>query len=175
MRRDTRSILDTVLRVLGVTGLMALAALPAGATNPGPPNVSSLFVPLEGQVTLSNGDVVSFAGEVHVLTRARVDDQGVGSMSLYVNLARVQEIGTSGMAYVLGGAASLDGVEVNPGPPNTPEQTFEFTLVSLATPPNPILPPSPIVPVLLRNFSFCVESNCAPGSLQSVEASFVSD
>ena len=63
----------------------------------------------------------------------------------------------------------------SPGPPGIPELTFDFSLVSLAVPPSLIVPPSPVLPVFLRNFSFCQESNWAPGSLQSVEASFVSD
>jgi hypothetical protein len=66
-------------------------------------------------------------------------------------------------------------VGTSPGPPNIPEQTFNFSLVALGVPPSPILPPSPVLPVFLRNFSFCQEINCAPGALQFVEASFVSD
>ena len=84
--------------------------MPAWAINPGPPNVTSLFVPLAGDVTLSNGDVVSFSGEVHVLTQARFSDTGVPSVSIYVNLTRVQGTGTSGSDYLVVGAASMPWV-----------------------------------------------------------------
>ena len=161
--------------IIGAAVVLNLWIVPAWATNPGPLEVTSLFVPLAGDVTLSNGDVVSFSGEVHVLTQARFSDTGVPSVSIYVNLTRVQGTGASGADYLLVGAATLQWVGVNPGPPGIPEQTVDFSLVSLAVPPSPVLPPSPIVPVFLRNFSFCQESNCAPGALQSVEASFVSD
>jgi hypothetical protein len=161
--------------ILGATSLLSLWSIPAWAVNPGPPTVTSLFVPLLGDVALTNGDVVSFSGEVHVLAQARFSDTGVLSVSIYVNLTRVQGMGASGTDYVLVGATSTQWVGVSPGPPGIPEQTFNFSLVSLAVPPSPVLPPSPILPVFLRNFSFCQESNCAPGALQSVQASFVSD
>lgn len=131
--------------------------------------MSSLFVPLAGDATLSNGDVVTFAGEVHVLAQVVFSDTGVPSVSLYVNLARVQGMGTSGMDYLLVGAASTDWVGGNPGPPDIPGLSFDFTLVSLATPPSRIHPPNPNVPVFLRNFTFCQESVCL-GTLLSVDA-----
>ena len=96
--------------ILGAVVLTSLCTAPAWAASPGPPEVTSLFVPLTGDVTLSNGDVVSFSGEVHVLTQARLSDTGVPSVSIYVNLTRVQGTGTSGSDYLVVGAASMPWV-----------------------------------------------------------------
>jgi hypothetical protein len=58
-----------------------------------PSQVTSLFVPLAGDVTLSNGDVVAFSGEVHVLTQVVFSDDGTSIVGLFVHLVRVE--GTS--------------------------------------------------------------------------------
>ena len=157
---------------LGAAILVSLASPPAWAASPGPPEVSSLFVPLEGEVMLSNGDLVSFAGEVHVLTQVVFSGTGVPSTSIYVNLARVQGTGTSGAHYVVVGAVSTTEVGANPGPPEIPGQEFNFALVTLGVPPSPAVPPSPILSVVLEQFTFCQESDCAPGALFHVEAHF---
>jgi hypothetical protein len=114
-------------------------------------------VQLEGDVTLSNGDVVTFSGEIHVLTQVLFSDTEVPTVSIYANLTHVE--GTSldtGITYLLIGATNLQVVGVQPGPPDIPEQTFNFSLVSLGPPVE--TPPNPIVPVFLRNFVFAQEA-----------------
>lgn len=145
----------------------------ASAVQPGPPTVTSLFVPLEGDVTLSNGDLVHFAGEIHVLTRVRFSDSGVPTVNIFTNLNRVEGTSaTSGITYVVVGATNIEVAGTNPGPPNIPEQTLSFTLISVGGNPGPPdTPPNPILPVFLRNFVFAQEAGFE-GNLDSVEASF---
>jgi hypothetical protein len=127
-------------------------------------------------VTLSNDDVVTFSGEIHVLTQVVFSDTGVPTVGLFVNLVRVEGTSLSTeMTYLLVGATNREVVGVNPGPPQIPEQTFTFNLISLEQNPGPpTVPPNPVIPIFLRNFVFAQEGGFE-GNLQSVDASFVSD
>jgi hypothetical protein len=167
MRRHVRCILAVVL--------VSLLGVPVHATPPSP-IVSSLFAPIEGDVTLSNGDVVNFTGEVHIVTHVVFSDTGVPSVGIWANLVHVRGTSaTTGTTYLVVGAGNVGWVGANPGPPDIPEQTFTFALVSLQINPGPPeVPPSPILPVFLRDFHFGVEAENY-GVLQTVEASFVSD
>jgi hypothetical protein len=118
--------------------------------------------------------VVTFSGQVHVLTRVTFSDAFVPAVQMYVNLIGVEGTSaTSGRTYVLVGASNVEWVGINPGPPDIPEQTFNFSLVQISPGP-PELPPSPVLPVFLRDFVFAQEAG-SEGSLHNVVASFLSD
>jgi hypothetical protein len=165
----------TVLPILVGFALITFLGMPARAVNPGPPTiVSSLFVPIEGDITEpGTTNTVHLTGEVHVLTQVMFSDTGVPSVGIWANLVRVR--GTSSVTsitYLGVGAQNASWVGVNPGPPTIPEQQFSFTLVSLDVNPGPPnVPQSPILPVFLGNFVFGVEETNF-GDLQSVDASF---
>jgi hypothetical protein len=160
-----------ILIVVLVPGLYFFSA---SASNAAAPTVSNLYVPLQGDVTLSNGDVVTFSGQVHVLTRVTFSDAFVPAVQMYVNLIGVEGTSaTSGRTYLLVGASNVEWVGTSPGPPEIPEQTFNFSPVQV-NPGPPDLPPSPILPVFLRDFVFAQEAG-SEGSLQNVVASFLSD
>jgi hypothetical protein len=153
------------------------SASAAGATSP---TVSNLYIPLEGDVTLSNGDVVTFTGQPRSDT-GHVSDAFVPTVQMYVNLIEVEGTSaTTGRTYLLVGAANVEWVGISPGPPIIPEQMFNFELVeSTPGPPTvspgpPDLPPNPILPLYLRDFVFAQEAGFE-GSLQNAVASFVSD
>lgn len=168
-------IVATVI-LLGLYGVVVTAST---AT------VSNVYVPLEGEVTLSNGDVVSFSGQVHVLTRVTFSDAFVPTVTMYVNLIGVEGTSVrSGRTYLLVGASDVEWVGSNPGPPVVPDQTFNFNLVEgnpgppqgQPGPPDeppgpPNLPPNPVLPIFLRDFVFAQEAG-SEGSLQHVVASF---
>ena len=146
-----------------------------------PAKVTSVHIPLQGELDLSNGDVVSFTGQVHVLTRVTFSDTFVPAVQMYFNLQGVQGTSAiSGRSYVLVGAANANWVGINPGPPDIPEQTFGVALVEVnpgppgTSPGPPNVPPSPIVPIYLREFTFAQEAGFE-GSLQHVVASFVAE
>jgi len=161
-----------ILIVVIVPGLYFFSA---SASNAAAPTVSNLYVPLEGDVTLANGDVVTFSGQVHVLTRVTFSDAFVPAVQMYVNLIGVEGTSdTTGNRYLLVGASNVQWAGVNPGPPNIPEQTFNFSLVQIQPPGPPDVPPSPILPIFLRDFVFAQEAG-SEGSLQGVVASFLSD
>ena len=155
--------------------LVILVALvvPIGATPPSP-IVSSIFVPIEGDIIEPGAsNVLHLTGEVHVLTQFTVSDQGVPSVAVWANLVRVR--GTSqvtGTTYLAVGAANVGWSGTSPGPPDIPEQRLEFALVSIGTSPGPPeVPPSPVVPVFFRGFVFGAEDTNF-GKLQTVDASF---
>ena len=159
-----------------ILSILIGVALVAQAVSPGPPTVSSLFVPIEGNaIEPGTNNVVHLTGEVHVITQVRFSDTGVPSVGIWVNLVRVR--GTSdvtGITYLGVGASNTSWVGIQPGPPTIPEQRLTFTLVSLEIQPGPpTLPPNPILPVFLGNFVFGVEDTNF-GELQTVEATFVS-
>jgi hypothetical protein len=145
----------------------------ARAIQPGPPTMTSLFVLVEGDVTLSNGDAVHLSGQVHVLTQVRFSDAGLPTTDVFVNLIHVEGTSiTTGITYLVVGATNLEVVGIKPGPPDIPEQTVNFSLISLDIQPGPPnTPPNPILPVILRNFVFAQEAGFE-GQLDSVEASF---
>ena len=142
--------------------------------------LTNRYVPLEGDATLPNGDVVTFSGQVHVLSRVTFSEAFVPAVQIYVNLIGVEgRSDTTGHSYLLVGASNLELAGINPGPPDIPEQKFNFSLVDVSpgppeTPPSPIVPPSPIIPVYLNDFTFAQEAG-SEGLLISVNASFVSD
>jgi hypothetical protein len=155
--------------------LVILVALvvPIGATPPNPV-VSSMFVPIEGDIIEpGTSNVLHLTGEVHVLTQFTVSDQGVPSVAVWANLVRVR--GTSqvtGNTYLAVGAGNVSWSGTDPGPPNIPQQKLDFSLVSIGVSPGPPdVPPSPIVPVFFRSFLFGAEDTNF-GKLQTVEASF---
>jgi hypothetical protein len=152
--------------------LVCLFGAPARATPPSPV-VSSLFVPIEGDINEPDTtNIVHLSGEIHVVTHVTFSDTGVPTVGIWANLVRVR--GTSsvtGITYIGVGAANTEWVGLNPGLLDIPEQQFGFTLVSLAVPPSPVLPPNPILPVFLRNFVFGAE-NTNQGELQTVETGF---
>src|SRR5262249_5008618 len=158
--------------VLIAFAFLCLFGVPARATPPSP-IVSSLFVPIEGDINEpGTTNMVHLTGEIHVLTQVVFSDTGVPSVGISANLVRVR--GTSsvtGITYLGLGAENVSWVGTNPGLPDIPEQHFSFTLVSLAVPPSPVLPPNPILPVFLRNFVFGVEDTNY-GELQTVETGF---
>ena len=139
-----------------------------------PAKVTSVHIPLQGELDLSNGDVVSFAGQVHVLTRVTFSETFVPAVQMYFNLQGVHGTSpTSGRTYLLVGAANAGWVGISPGPPDIPEQTFGVALIEV-NPGPPDTPPNPIVPIYLREFTFAQEAGFE-GSLQHVVASFVAD
>jgi hypothetical protein len=155
---------------------VALVSFPGAPAQATPPNlvVSSLFVPIEGNVTEpGTTNVVHLTGEVHLITQVTFSDTGLPAVQIWANLVRVR--GTSeetGITYLGVGASNTSWVGVQPGPPDIPEQQLTFTLVSLETKPGPpTTPPNPVLPVFLGNFVFGVEDTNA-GELQSVDASF---
>jgi hypothetical protein len=150
-----------------------LITTPLGATPPNP-IVSSLFVAIEDDVIEpGTTNVLHLTGEVHVLTQVAFSDTGVPSVGIWANLVRVR--GTSqatGITYLGVGAGNATWLGTDPGPPDIPSQGFELALVSLGAAPGAgETPPSPILPVFLRNFHFGAE-NTNFGKLQSVDASF---
>jgi hypothetical protein len=100
--------------------LVALVA-PIGATPPNP-IVSSLFVPIEGDIVEpGTANVLHLTGEVHVVTHYTVSDQGVASVGIWANLVRVR--GTSqvtGNTYLAVGAGNVGWTGINPGPRTFP-------------------------------------------------------
>jgi hypothetical protein len=157
-----------------VSFLLLFIMVAGGAGAASPPTVSNLYVPIEGTVALSNNEVVNFSGQVHVLTRVTFSHTFVPAVQMYVNLIGVQGTSlTTGSSYLLVGASNAEWVGLNPGPPDIPEQTFNFSLVE-TNPGPPDVPPSPIVPVFLHEFTFAQEAGFE-GTLLRVEASFVSD
>jgi hypothetical protein len=158
-----------------VAALVCLLGVPVKATPPNP-IVSSIFVPIEGDIIEpGTTNTLHLTGEVHVLTQVTFSDAGVPSVGICANLVRVR--GTSsvtGITYLGVGAENVSWVGTNPGPPDIPEQEFDFTVVVETKPGPPDFPPSPVLPVFLRNFVFGVEDTNW-GELQTVEASFISD
>src|SRR5215216_423893 len=83
------------------------------------PKVSNVYVPLQGEVVLSNGDTVVLSGQVHVLSRATFSDAFVPTVNLYINLIGVRGTSaTTGNTYLVVGATSLEWAGTSPGPPN---------------------------------------------------------
>jgi hypothetical protein len=163
----------TIIRPVVIAfAVVSLFGLPARAVPPSP-IVSSLFVPIEGDINEpGTTNLLHLTGEMHVLTHVVFSDTGVPSVGIWANLVRVR--GTSsvtGITYLGVGAQNVSWVGITRGPPQIPEQQFSFTLVSVAVPPSPVFPPSPILPVFLRNFIFGVE-NTNYGELQTVETGF---
>ena len=151
---------------------VSLAALPVEAGNPGPPTVTSLFVPIEGDVVEPDtSNLVHLTGEVHVLTQAVFDAAtGQWDVAFYANLVRVRGTSAaSGITYLGVGAQSTSWVGGQPGPPNN-EVPLTFSLVGTQPGP-PNLPPNPVLPVYFRDFVFAQEAGFE-GNLQSVTASF---
>jgi hypothetical protein len=145
------------------------------------PTVSNIYVPLQGEVTLPNGDTVLLSGRVHILSRVTFSDTFVPTVNLYVNLIGVEGTSdTTGNRYLIVGASNVEWVGISPGPPDIPEQTFNFSLVKVnpgppeTNPGPPNVPPSPILPVYLRDFVYAQEAG-SEGSLQGVVASFLAD
>ena len=153
-------------------GLAALFSVPARATPPNP-IVSSIFVPVEGDI-LEPGttNTLHLTGEIHVLTQVTFSDTGVPSVGIWANLVRVR--GTSaatGVTYLGVGAGNVAWVGTNPGPPDIPERRLDMALVSLSISPGPPeTPPSPVLPVFLRDFHFGAEDRTF-GRLMTVDAS----
>jgi hypothetical protein len=167
LKRTTRYIL-----LLAVV-LVSLLGAPARAVPPNP-IVSSIFVAIEGDITEpGTTNLLHLTGEVHVLTQVTFSETGLPAVQIWANLVRVR--GTSsatGITYLGVGAQNADWVGGNPGPPTIPEQQFSFTLVSLEVSPGPPdVPPNPVLPVFLRNFTFGAEDT-NQGELQTVEAGF---
>ena len=163
----------TILPILIGFALVSFFGASAQATPPNP-IVSSLFVPIEGNITEpGTTNVVHLTGEVHVITQVTFSDTGLPAVQIWANLVRVR--GTSsatGITYLGVGASNTSWVGGNPGPPDIPEQQLTFTLVSLeGNPGPPNLPPNPVLPVFLGNFVFGVEDTNA-GELQTVDATF---
>jgi hypothetical protein len=156
--------------------VVALLGVSAQATPPNPV-VSSVFAPIEGDIVEpGTTNTLHLTGEIHVLTKVAFSETGVPTVGIWANLVRVR--GTSavtGVTYLGVGAGNLTWVGINPGPPDVPEQSLDLALVSLSTSPGPPnTPPSPILPVCLRDFHFGAEDTNF-GKLVSVQASFVSD
>jgi hypothetical protein len=169
------NILKNTIRYIPLLAvvLVCLFAPPTRATPPSPV-VSSLFVPIEGDINEpGTTNIVHLSGEVHVVTQVTFSNTGVPSVGIWANLVHVT--GTSsvtGITYLGVGAQNLSWVGLNPGPPDIPEQDFSFELISVHLNPGPpSTPPSPILPVFLRNFVFGAE-NTNQGQLVSVETGF---
>jgi hypothetical protein len=168
--RKEEPMQERYVRYLLALVVVSLGALPVEATDPGPPTVTSLFVPIEGDVLEpGTSNVVHLTGEIHILTRAVFDPTAnEWEVALYGNLVRVR--GTSaatGITYLGVGAANWVGIK--PGPPNN-EVPLTFELVGIKPGP-PDFPPSPILPVFLRDFVFAQEAG-HEGQLDSVTATF---
>jgi hypothetical protein len=151
-----RSFTVSLLTVLAALGFLALLPPTAQATLPNPV-VSSIFVPIEGDITEpGTTNLLHLTGEIHVLTQVTFSDAGVPSVGIWANLVRVR--GTSsvtGITWLGVGAQNADWVGTNPGPPNIPEQQFSFTPVEVKP-----------GPPLFRRVQFC-QSSCATLSLAS--------
>lgn len=155
-----------------------LLSLQVGTASVGSPTVSNIYVPLQGEVTLPNGDTVLLSGRVHILSRVTFSDAFVPTVNLYVNLIGVEGTSdTTGNRYLVVGASNVEWFGTNPGPPDIPEQTFNFSLVETnpgppeISPGPPNTPPNPILSVFLRDFVYAQEAG-SEGSLQAVVASF---
>jgi hypothetical protein len=164
-----RSVIFTMI----LLGLVSLLGVPARATPPSP-IVSSLFVPIEGDITEpGTTNTLYLTGEIHVLTQVVFSDTGVPAVGIWANLIRVR--GTSsvtGITYLGVGAHNVSWVGTSPGPPTIPQQQFNFELISLDINPGPPdVPPSPVLPVFPRNFVFGAEDT-NQGQLVSVETGF---
>ena len=154
--------------------IAVILSLHVGNARGSSPTVSTIYVPLQGEVTLPNGDTVLLSGRVHILSRVTFSDAFVPTVNLYVNLIGVEGTSdTTGNRYLIVGASNVEWVGVSPGPPNIPEQTFNFSLVEI-NPGPPDVPPSPVLPVYLRDFDYAQEAG-SEGSLQGVVASFLAD
>ena len=168
----SRRWMQFFLAIVGV----ALLGAPARAVPPNP-IVSSLFVPIEGDIIEpGTSNTLHLTGEIHVLTQVVFSETGVPTVGIWANLVRVR--GTSavtGITYLGVGAGNLTWVGISPGPPNISEERLDFALVSSSVSPGPPdVPPSPVLPVFLRDFRFGAEdTNFA--RLLGVEGSFVSD
>ncbi len=73
------------------------------------------------------------------------------------------------VAVVLSSVLAMPVHTISPGPPENLQ--LDFAILSLAHPPNPIVPPSPNLPVYFRDFSFAQELG-QQGTLLAVTASF---
>jgi hypothetical protein len=163
-------------RYFVVTIVVILLGVSAKATPPSP-IVSSVFAPIEGDIIEpGTSNTLHLTGEVHVLTQVAFSETGVPTVSIWANLVRVRGTSTAtGITYLGVGAGNLSWVGTSPGPPDIPEQRFDLALVSLSVNPGPPdFPPSPVLPVYLRDFRFGAEDTNF-GRLLTVEASFVSD
>lgn len=151
-----------------------LVALPVEASNPGPPDVTSLFVPIEGDVAEpGTNNVVHLTGEVHMVTRAVFDaETNQWGFALYADLVRVRGTSAaSGITYLGVGAGNVSWVSSTPGPPDG-EASLTFALLGLGTPGPPDQPPGPPdLPVFFRDFVFAQEGG-HEGHLLSVATSF---
>lgn len=161
------------LRNLLTVAVVGLLTVPAAATPPNP-IVSSLFVPIEGDIIEpGTTSLLHLTGEVHVVTHVSFSDNGVPAVGVWANLVRVR--GTSqatAITYLGVGAGNVSWVGASPGAPAVPELELDFALVRLAQPPGPPnTPPSPVVPVFFRNFVFGAEDTNF-GKLQTVDATF---
>jgi hypothetical protein len=160
------------LRGVGTMILISVLGISVQAANPGPPDVTSLFVPIEGDVIEpGTTNTVHLTGEVHIVTQARFDaDTNQWAVSMFANLVRVRGTSAStGVTYLGVGAVNVSWVGTDPGPPD--DVQVDFGLLSLAHPPNPIVPPSPNLPVYFRDFTFAQEAG-QRGTLLAVTASF---
>jgi hypothetical protein len=169
----TQSIKTIMRPILIASALVCLLGVPARAVPPSP-IVSSLFVSIEGDINEpGTTNMVHLSGEVHVVTHVTFSDTGVPSVGIWANLVHVT--GTSsvtGISYLGVGAQNVSWVGLSPGPPDILEQDFSFVLISVDTNPGPPnTPPSPVLPVFLRNFVFGAE-NTNQGELLSVETGF---
>ena len=139
--------------------LVVVVDVSARATPPNP-IVSSVFVPIEGDI-LEPGttNTLHLTGEIHVVTHVAFSDAGVSIVGIWANLVRVRGTSqTTGITYLGVGAGNVGWAGANPGPPEIPEQTFDMGLVALSISPGPPdVPPSPILPVFLREFRFGAE------------------
>src|SRR5215471_16051047 len=92
--------------------LVCLLAVPARALSPGPPTVTSLFVPIDGDINEpGTTNMVHLSGEVHVVTHVTFSDTGVPSVGIWANLVHVT--GTSsvtGISYLGVGAQNVSWV-----------------------------------------------------------------
>src|SRR5689334_15910837 len=84
--------------VLIAVAAVCLLGVPAPATPPSPV-VSSLFVPIEGDINEpGTTNMVHLTGEIHVLTQVVFSDTGVPSVGIWANLVRVR--GTSSVTGI---------------------------------------------------------------------------
>ena len=151
-----------------------LLGVPAHAVPPSP-IVSSIFVPIEGDIIEpGTANTLHLTGELHVVTHVLFSEAGAPTVGIWANLVRVR--GTSaatGATYLGVGAGNLTWVGISPGPPEIPELRLDLALVSLsANPGPPETPPNPILPVFLRQFHFGAEDTNF-GRLLAVDAGFV--
>ncbi len=119
----------------------ALGALWLAAPLPAP--TTSQMLPVSDTLLLTGGDSVDFSGQVHVVTQVYPPDpilppDPVVPVTVYINLAGVSGMGTSGIRYQAVGTAMVDTTTMLPGTVTVIGDGFRAVPQANSQPPDPI-------------------------------------